>query len=266
MGDGCMTPKKRRETPDGLGAEAPGISDSLEPAPRELPQFDASPAGVLLKNFVAAMNVMGDDAEEGYQVALRELRQRRGEVLVELARAEDRADPQDYSTRWALVHIASELRHSAALSHLTNLVSTPIPPEQSTNPHSYSTVVQETILRTTAVEGVGYIAAKGGKAAFEALFEFLKQPSLSIRRAAVQAILSTPKGQEARKRIEGLLPKDQRFLLDIKPADVREVPQIKQPGRHLKDTGRKVKKVAPPTIPDTNKKHTKRRRPGPKVK
>jgi hypothetical protein len=53
---------------------------------------------------------------------------------------------------------AAELQHPAALPFLFNLVLTPIPPEESPDPHSFSTVAEETILRTTAVEGIGHLA------------------------------------------------------------------------------------------------------------
>jgi hypothetical protein len=53
--------------------------------------------------------------------------------------------------------------------------ATPIPPERSKNPHSFSTVAEETILRTTAIEGIKYLAADGSEAAIESLFDFLGQ-------------------------------------------------------------------------------------------
>jgi len=192
----------------------------------------------------------GDDAEDEYQRALEDLRAQPEAVVVEIARGSSDCEESDYPARWALVHLAAELRHPAALPFLRNLVETPIPPEQSKDPHSFSTVAEETILRTTAVEGVGVLAReRQSREATEALWQFMKQPSLSIRRAAVQSLyMASGTSKRVRDRIAALLPDDQRFLLDLKPVDVTEVPQIGRPQRHLSPTGREGRTAPPPTF------------------
>ena len=201
----------------------------------------------LLRSFFAAMNRIGDNAQQLYEEALAALRSRPENTIAEIMRAERMTDEEDYSTRWALVHAASELRNPVALPYLRNLVQTRIPHERSRNPHSFSTVTEETILRTTAIEGVEHLAVAGNNDAIEALFEFLEQPSLSIRRASVQAILATREGQSLRARVAVLLPQDQQFLLDIRRVDVREVPQINNPQKYLATTRRE--KTNPPPAP-----------------
>lgn len=231
-------------------AQAPGASDRLTVRRREHVLGSGSPAGVALANAIAAMNGLGDDAEAEYQRALDELRRNADAIAVEIARASSDCDEGDYPARWALVHLASELRHPAALPFLRNLVETPIPPEQSKDPHSFSSVGEETILRTTAVEGVGALASEGkSREATEALWEFLKQPSLSVRRATVQSLYAAAgSSKRVRDRIAALLPEDQRFLLDLKPVDVTDVPQITRPQRHLSQAGREGKTDPPPTF------------------
>jgi len=194
------------------------------------------------------MNSADDDAEDRYQAALGRLREQAATAVVELAGMERDCAGRDYPTRWALVHVAASLRHPAALPFLRNLVLTPIPAEQSPDSHSFSSVAEETILRTTAVDGVGALAADGNREAQEALVEFVAQPSLSIRRAAVQSIMATPRGRSRGRQIAALLPEDQRFLLDLKPADVHDVPQVARPERHLSDTGRRAQTVPPPNL------------------
>jgi hypothetical protein len=233
--------------PESFGP--PSASDSLQgdrtrPEPRP-----ASQAAVLLANFFAAMNAAGDDAEDEYRAATAALRKDADIVMVEIARADNDCDRRNYPQRWAHVHAAAELRHPAALPFLRNLVLTPIPPEESTDPHSFSTVAEETILRTTAVEGAGALAAGGNRAALDALLEFLTQPSLSVQRAAVQSILKTPRGTRLRKRMEALLPGDRHFLLDLKPIDVREAPQIRRPERKLSEAGRRARIEPAPNLP-----------------
>jgi hypothetical protein len=195
------------------------------------------------------MNAGGDDAEEQYRAALKEIQAQADVVMVEIARTENDCDRRDYPLRWALTHAASELRSSATLPFLRNLVLRPIPPEESSDPHSFSSVAEETILRTTAVEGVGQLALRDNRAALEALFEFLRVDSLSVRRAAVRSLLSTPRGRRLRQRIMSLLPEDQRFLLELQPMDAGDVPQIKRPQRHLSEKGRRARIPSPPGLP-----------------
>lgn len=232
-------------------ARSPDASDKLRVKRAERTLGSDSPAGVALANALAAINRLGDDAEDEYQRALEGLRERPDLVMVEIAREASDCDDGDYPTRWALVHLASELRHPAALPFLRNLVETPIPPERSREPHSFSSVAEETILRTTAVEGVGALAAEGkNREAAEALWQFLKQPSLSVRRAVVQSLYTTEgSSRRVRDRIARLLPEDQRFLLDLKPAQVADVPQITRPQRHLSEAGRRGRTDSPPMFP-----------------
>jgi len=156
------------------------------------------------------MHRVGDDAEREYTRALETLRRDPEVVMVEIARETRECGMHDYPTRWALVYVASELRHPAALPFLRNVAETPIPPEQSDDPHSFSTVAEETILRTTAIEAIGRIAAdRKHAAATETLWDALKQPSLSVRRAAIQSLYrSVGRSQRVRTRISRILPEE----------------------------------------------------------
>lgn len=212
--------------------------------------FGDNPAGVLLKNFVATMNGQGKDAQEEYERALSHLRKMPEEAILEIARAEKACGVDDYSTRWFLIFAASELKHPAALPFFKQIVLTPIPPERSAEPHSLSTVAEETIIRTTAVDGVRAIAEKDSKA-LRTLFEFLEVPSFSIKRAAVQAILAVSKDPKTVQELKEMLPKDMRFLIDLKQIDVREVPQIKDPQKYLEKVETEGKRrPIPKLIPD----------------
>ena len=144
-------------------------------------------------------------------------------------------DPHDYSRRGALIYAAGELHDEGSVPFLKNVVMTPIPPEEASDPHTFSTVTEETILRTTAIEGLERLAVDGSHVALDVLLAALEQPSLSVRRAAVQGILATAFGEELRDRMVELLPEDQRFLLEIKRAAVQEIPQVGDPRAYLAD-------------------------------
>jgi hypothetical protein len=243
-------------------------SDSLD-LTRPARRLKGSPAGQLLEQFLFASGQAGEEAEQAYREALEKLRGRAEEVLVEVARAEAASEEEDYPARWALTHAAAELRHPAALAFLKNLVLTPIPPERRQDPHASSTA-EEMILRTTAIDGIGYLAAEGDEKALETLFEVLQLPWISTRRAAVQAILGSPEGSELRERLEELLPAEHRFLLDLKRVHASDVPQISHPERQLKEEARKrEEKAAMPRLPGESPKGLKRggrRGSGPRLK
>ena len=155
-----------------------------------------SPVGELVREAIVSMNANGDEAEEHYQKAIRELRQHPVEGVIEIARMESTCHPADYSTRFALVYAACELEHRAALPLLRSIVLTPIPEELS-SVATGSTVAEESIIRTAAVDGIARLAQEEDKDVVNFLLEFLNIPSFSIRRAAVQGTV----GQSTRRRI-----------------------------------------------------------------
>jgi hypothetical protein len=83
----------------------------------------------------------------------------------------------------------------------------------------------------------------GNERALESLFDFLSVASLSVRRATVQAILATD--ENLRDRVADYLPPEQRFLLDIKPQLVTDVPQVERPERYLRDEQPQSKPLPP---------------------
>ena len=239
---------------------APGTDDSLQIGASIAEMVSSGPMLARINHFLAAMNAGGEDADEKYRVALEELRKYPDEIIVAIAQIEACGE-HEYPLRWGLVYAATQMNHDAALPFLRHIVLTPIPPERSRTPHSYSTVGQETVLRTTAVEGVGRLAAMGNERALQSLFDFLSLASISIRRASVQAILAVD--EQLRDRIAEYLPPEQRFLLDIKPQVVTDVPQVQSPERHLRDQ-EPQSKPSPPGLAESGRR-TRKRKNSPKV-
>lgn len=217
------------------GGDAPDTPDVLRVLSYGGGSSRLSGAGRLLEELIAAMYSGGAEAQDRYDEILYRAREMAGDIVVEIARAEGRSDPHDYSRRWALIHAAGELHYEGSVPFLKNVVMTPIPPEEAPDPHTFSTVTEETILRTTAIDGLERLAADGSDAALDVLLAALEQPSLSVRRAAVQGVLATTRGEELRDRVAELLPEDQRFLLEIKRAAVQEIPQVRDPRAYLAD-------------------------------
>ncbi len=225
-------------------ARSPRTDDGLEFQKAPAGPYPSGRGAVLLRNFIRAMNLVGDDAEGEYSRALKALRREASGVMVAIAEAFGASSSRDYPLRWSIVYAATKMGHNAALPFLREVLLTPIPPERSPNPHSFSTVGQETVLRTTAVDGLRDLAAKGRAQALETLFEALSIPSISVRRAAVQALLGIDK--KLRKRIAECLPKEAHYLMEIERRDVRDVPQVKNPRRHVRKGANLKKAGAPP--------------------
>ena len=214
-------------------------------------QGESSYTKSILDDFLRVMNTMGEDAQDDYDRTLAELRKNPEDIIIEIARQEKATIISDYPKRWALIYAAADLRHPSSLPLLRNIVLTPIPPEESKDPHSFSTVGEETILRTTAVDGVRYLAEQGNDIALKSLYEFLTIPSISIRRASVQAILAIRKDKVARQELEQLLPKEQHFLLDVKVVHVTDVSQIENPERYLKESAKEMNSPKQPNLPSS---------------
>jgi len=64
----------------------------------------------------------------------------------------------------------------------------------------------------------------------------------------VHGILETPNGRKHASRIREILPADLRFILDMKRVDVRDVPQVKDPRKHLPERVRN-RASAPKPVP-----------------
>ncbi|HTH53452.1 MAG TPA: HEAT repeat domain-containing protein [Edaphobacter sp.] len=228
-----------------LGAVAVGVyiavsqsqrrSDTTGPSQSPRDPFNDNDASRALRDFLAVMYMQTENAEDGYARALERLRSQAEAVIPEIARIEATLREADYPTRFALIFAASELRNPAALPWLRSVALSRIPAERSRDPHSFSTVAEETILRTTAVDGIGQLAKDNNNEATEALFHCLATPSLSIHRASVQQLLDTP--NVSRDRIVAALPSDERFLLDLRRIKVNEAPQIRNPQQTLVSMG-----------------------------
>ena len=89
----------------------------------------------LLQEAVQRMNGFGEDAEPKYQRALAAVREA-GEDAIEALGREFAALDDEYVNRWGVVQLLHDLQDPRALSLLDRIVSSPMPPESSPDPHS----------------------------------------------------------------------------------------------------------------------------------
>jgi hypothetical protein len=242
---------------------APRTDDTFVAGDRPAVQY-AGPFAERINHYLNTLYASGDDAEQLHAEALEALRRDAGEAVIALAKAGACCHESDYPRRWALVYAATKMEHDAALPYFRELVLAPIPDPDPRGGHGPSAAREETILRTTAIEGVGRLAEHGNGDALKALDEFLDIPSISVRRATIQAVLKVDR--KARGKLAKRLPSDFHYLLDVKTIPVTKAPQVKDPRAHLRSK-RPPGKPAPPGIPEEHSDDTGKRskRRGPRV-
>lgn len=181
----------------------------------------------LNERIVEALNMMGgvgEEAETKYQAALNDLRKQSAKVS-RIVAAEYKNLPDDqYLDRWSLVQLLAELKDSSSLEVLDDLLSSRIPAERSKDPHSFSTVGEEIMIRTTAVEALTRIADNKNEKALEILLKHTQHKNFSVKRAAIQGYLAHG-GKDASNTLAKALPKNDQYILNIRRMDVREAPQ-----------------------------------------
>lgn len=228
---------------------APGTDDTLG-SRGPIRARDQGPLDARISRYLRTLYAVADDADDRHTRALDELRRDPAETVVALARADASSEPRDYPRRWALIYATTRLDHDVALPYLRALILNPFPAEDMRDPHARTVAREETILRTTAIEGIGRLAQRGNKGALDALFEFLDIPSISIRRASIQTLLSVEPGY--RERIAERLPADFRYLLDVRATPVTKVPQVKNPRKHLREAKPTDKPLPPKLAPSSS--------------
>jgi hypothetical protein len=152
-----------------------------------------------------------------------------------------------YITRWAQVQLLSDLRESATLDLFQGILDAPIPPEKAPEMITYSTVGEEVMIRTTAIEGVTRLAATGDRRAIELLRKNAQHEVFSIRRAAVQGYLEAV-GPNGREELRKILQKQDHFILDLRRTEVQNVPQPRIERPSTKKDEPPPARLVPPTI------------------
>ncbi|MFK0246167.1 HEAT repeat domain-containing protein [Amycolatopsis azurea] len=223
--------------------------DNLEAGPGSsgLGSFSNSEIGELVTQAAETMAASGEDAERNYQRSLDRLRERADDVVPALGEQYGALSEEQYLERWGLVQLLTDLRHAATVPVLENVLRQPIPPERSDDPaHGISTVGEEVIIRTTAVEALARLASAGDSAAKELLLRQIRHEVFTVRRAAVQAIAETGDTELTARVREELSGTEDERLLNIRRVDVRGVPQAVG-GRYVKD--KQTDDVPPPEPP-----------------
>lgn len=148
--------------------------------------------GSIIETALEAIAGGGEDAEVRYQRALTELRHQPEPVSQELAATYRSLNEDQYMQRWGMVQLLTDLRTAGSVPALEDVLQQPIPGEQAVDPaHGFSTLGEELMIRTAAVEALARLVSDGDRSAGEVLLKHIQHDAPSIRRAVVRAILGT---------------------------------------------------------------------------
>jgi len=213
--------------------DRPQVGDQLQKRESATRLTGALTHAARLQDALSGLFAGGDDAQFRYDQAVDSLNRDPEQMMVAISAAYGHCPVTDYPQRHALVAAASRLRDEGALPFLASVALSEIPPEGSKDPHSFSTVGEETIIRMSAVDSIARHAARGLQLAIDLLLRCVESPAFSVRRAAVSGLMATREWQNLRPRMEAIIPKEQHFIFDLKNVSVRDAIQVKDPTKHL---------------------------------
>ncbi|MFC1564245.1 hypothetical protein ACFL6G_04875 [candidate division KSB1 bacterium] len=187
--------------------------------------LDESLAGQV-REAINRMGGAGLNAEEKYQVSLKALQPDSTVVINAIGDELDIIPTSRYLDRWSLIQLIAELQNPESLTLLGKILSKPMPVEKFKDPHKRSSLREETIILTTAVEAITRIASKGNTSALDLLLKFTGHKSLSVRRASVQGYY-THFGEGAREKLLEVLPQSDHYLLEIRKTNIENISPIR---------------------------------------
>jgi HEAT repeat protein len=210
-------------------------------------QFRSNPTHPLNAHIVDAVRHLHApvrDAGGHFGVSLAALRRAAPEAAP-ILHAEYRDLPIERShERWSLVYLLSRLGHPVSLPALEAIAAEPLPRERADDPHHGGTTAREVMIRTTAAEGLGDLAAAGDREAIDRLLRHASHhPVFSVRRTCAQAYLEHG-GPDARGVLLRALPPGEHFVVDLRVIDPGDVPAVEPPARRRSAT--EARELQPP--------------------
>lgn len=178
-----------------------------------------------LTDIVAVMTASGSSADETYREALRGQRDDE-EFIILVFKTLDALNESAYIERWALVQLAIDLEHPVAGDYLAELVRRPIPEEQSQDPgHGLSTVTEEVILRTTAIEGLARLLRRDVDTTETLLETIASSDYVAMRRAAWFAIADSGRDDAVQRARSILQERGDGWIAELRRIPVEEAEQ-----------------------------------------
>jgi hypothetical protein len=197
---------------------------------REL-DFAAIKVDPAIGEFLDAIHICSSEDEDRYLAARARLRADPVAAARYIEAAYQSATVDELTLRQSLLLAAAALEHPAVLPFLGELARRPVTGEIK---HDGGRAAEESALRLVAVDGIDAIARTGNTQAADLLVALVASPDRAVQAAAVIALKYSSRHRDRFEEACALLPADRGYLIDVRRADVREVPQIADPRRHLR--------------------------------
>jgi hypothetical protein len=202
----------------------------LDPDQKQLEIFGNSQQAQSLQAHIKAMNAFGDSADIYFKESLSRLRAD-STIHIEIMNTYQRVPENLYFAKAHLIQTLSDLETDASLEALNSIASRVPGQEKSRNPE-YSTRAQESIISTTATEGISRLAVKGNETAYRYLNELVKSEDITVRQMAIRGILTSQLGGDEKSKADQLrkiLPQEQHWMITSERTDIRTVPHPDMP-------------------------------------
>jgi len=188
-----------------------------------------------LNEALAAMTGGGPDADEIYSRVVDRLRGDE-EFIILVLKTLDAVEESAYLERWALIQLVIDLAHPIAGEYLAEFVRRPIPEERAEDTaHGVSTVTEEVILRTTAIEGLARLLRRDFDSTPVLLEVVGSSDHVAMRRAAWFALVDGGRADGVEQARELLDKSDFGWIATLKRIPVQEA---EQQDRRLVDPNR----------------------------
>ena len=175
--------------------------------------FPDTDAGRAVASHLETMLAIGPDAENNYQASLQALREKPGESVTAIVETYEEADKALYFERAILVETLAELRVAQARDPLLRITNAKLPERQPLPDDTYGPIQQETIVRMTAIRGLGNLAFEDDVAA-RRLGVHAEHREIPLREQARQSLAEVIVREREKVRL--------KWLVEIFPGDYRD--------------------------------------------
>jgi hypothetical protein len=190
--------------------------------------------------FIEAVSSANDESDSGYRQAVDDLKSSKDMVLRESERILSNREEASFGLRHATLLALGAMEDEAALDLLERVALNPQPLPPRDGPDfpdaegpEAERRVQQDMLSLAALDGIAALARGGSKPALDRLGRAAARGTRAVRSLAIATLGSRPEWREEFARAKADLPRDMRDLAAARFISIEDVPQVRDPRRHL---------------------------------
>jgi hypothetical protein len=196
----------------------------------EVPSAEGMELNSSIAEFIQAIQYSSSETEDPYVKALSQLRRYPDNAARQIEAAYRAVPGEKIPARKLLLLSAVALAHKSMLPLLIEVANEPVSGQTW---HDGGRAAEESMLRMMAVDGIDAISLTGDTDAADALLSLASSSDRAVQASAVVALKYAPAHSAHYDKLRSVLPPDRLYLLDVVRANVRDIPQIRDPRKHL---------------------------------